>query len=223
MIQNKRKFGKSIIKTCVICNIQFGVHNCRRNIAKYCSKKCWYERNGIKIKKICLQCKKEYIITPKRKDSTFCSHQCHSLFLKGKLNIALQTGRQKIKGKNHPMWGKHHTEETKRKISLNHADMSGNNSPSWKGGITPINERIRKSKRFIEWAKAIKERDNYICVICKTRGGKLHSDHIKPFSLYPELRFELSNGQTLCKNCHLAKTSIDMILIRKESNIWMKN
>jgi hypothetical protein len=33
------------------------------------------------------------------------------------------------KGENNPFYGKRHSEETKRKMSLNHADMSGKNNP----------------------------------------------------------------------------------------------
>jgi 5-methylcytosine-specific restriction endonuclease McrA len=46
------------------------------------------------------------------------------------------------------------------------------------------------------------ERDNYICQLCFKRGGKLQADHIKPFAFFPKLRFILSNGRTLCINCH---------------------
>jgi 5-methylcytosine-specific restriction endonuclease McrA len=37
---------------------------------------------------------------------------------------------------------------------------------------------------------------------CGERGGRLEADHIKPVSKFPELIFELTNGRTLCRDCH---------------------
>lgn len=73
---------------------------------------------------------------------------------------------------------------------------------SWKGGVTPINNRIRRSLNMRLWRTAIFMRDDYTCVSCHQRGGRLHADHVKPFALYPNLRFKLSNGRTLCVKCH---------------------
>lgn len=56
-----------------------------------------------------------------------------------------------------------------------------------------------------EWRSEIFKRDNFTCQLCWKSGGKLQADHIKSFSAYPELRFDLSNGRTLCVLCH-AKT-----------------
>lgn len=79
---------------------------------------------------------------------------------------------------------------------------TGENNSQWKGGITPINKAIRESIEYEEWRKYCMERDNFTCVECGIIGGRLEVDHIKPFSLYPDLRLELSNGRTLCKPCH---------------------
>ena len=81
--------------------------------------------------------------------------------------------------------------------------LRGINHPNWKGGITPINMQIRSSLKMKEWRKKVFEKDDYTCQICGEHGGRLVADHIKPFSLYPELRFELSNGRTICKKCDL--------------------
>lgn len=80
--------------------------------------------------------------------------------------------------------------------------VQGIKHPNWKGGITSINKKIRASIEYEEWRKAVLERDLYTCQNCFIIGGYLEVDHIKPFAFYPKLRFELSNGRTLCKPCH---------------------
>lgn len=53
-----------------------------------------------------------------------------------------------------------------------------------------------------DWRTAVFERDNYTCQMCGERGGRLQAHHIKPYKEHPELRHDLSNGQTLCVECH---------------------
>lgn len=78
----------------------------------------------------------------------------------------------------------------------------GEANPAWRGGVSHPNRRIRASKAFREWREKVFERDDYTCQMCGVRGGYLEPDHIKPFAYFPELRFELSNGRTLCQPCH---------------------
>lgn len=81
--------------------------------------------------------------------------------------------------------------------------VTGPKNPKWKGGITPENQRIRLSPEMKVWRIAVFERDNYTCQFCFKRDVKLNADHIKSFALHPELRFELTNGRTLCVDCHM--------------------
>ena len=80
---------------------------------------------------------------------------------------------------------------------------SGEKNPNWKGGAHTKNNALRRTKRYRHWRTAVFERDDYTCQMCSLRGVYLEADHIKPFAFFPELRFEINNGRTLCKECHM--------------------
>lgn len=65
-----------------------------------------------------------------------------------------------------------------------------------------LDRLARYSVEAAKWRKAVFERDDYSCQVCRVRGGYLEADHIKPWAYFPDLRFELSNGRTLCRPCH---------------------
>ena len=95
--------------------------------------------------------------------------------------------------------GYKHTLETRIKDS---EARKGVKHWNWQGGINPINDTIRKSFEFRIWREAVFTRDSYTCQKCGRLGGEERSHHIKNFAQYPELRFAIDNGITLCKKCH---------------------
>ncbi len=128
--------------------------------------------------------------------------------------------------------GKKHTEETKKKLRIINLGkkiseetrlkmsiaqkrigkkppvMFGEKNPNWKGEYTN-NHEIRMSPPYFMWRKKVIERDNYTCKFCGYKShtrikGKsdIQADHIKPFSTYKDLRFNIDNGRTLCIWCH---------------------
>lgn len=80
--------------------------------------------------------------------------------------------------------------------------LSGEEHPLWKGDAVNENRRIRKSKKYVEWRTNIFEKDYYVCQCCGKRSSRLNVHHIKSFANYPNLRFDIKNGITLCTSCH---------------------
>lgn len=155
------------------------------------------------VKKNCLLCKKDFLIKAginrakvARGGGKYCSHPCY------------------WESKKETRKGYKHSSETKAKIKAK--VLRGEKSPFWRGGTTPLSYLIKANELYRNWRKAIFERDNYTCLECGERGGELHVDHIKPFSLIIfenkinsleralncfEL-WEQENGRTLCAACH---------------------
>lgn len=77
-----------------------------------------------------------------------------------------------------------------------------------------LDRLARYSPEASAWRRAVFERDKYTCQFCGQRGGRLEADHIKPWAYFKELRFELSNGRTLCGKCH-DKTKLSSSVMRK--------
>lgn len=79
--------------------------------------------------------------------------------------------------------------------------LRGPLSPSWKGGISSLMARLRRSGEYQAFRREVLLRDGYLCVLCGH--PTVTVDHIKPFALFPELRTNPDNGRALCTPCHL--------------------
>jgi len=95
----------------------------------------------------------------------------------------------------------------KKKVARKPRDRTGSNNPNWRGGVNYENRKDRNGERYKLWRESVFKRDNWTCQKCGARSKKGHlirleAHHIKPFATYPELRFAIDNGLTLCKKCH---------------------
>lgn len=97
------------------------------------------------------------------------------------------------------MSGRKLSDQHRRSLSEKFKGENGNN---WKGGITPLNKKLRDSVEYKLWREAVLKRDRNECIWCGDKEN-LQADHIKQFAYYPELRFAIDNGRTLCKSCHM--------------------
>src|SRR3990167_521631 len=126
---------------------------------------------------------------------------------------------------------------TKYWLGKKRPEMSGKNSPFWKGGLTPLYWKIRNSFEMKQWRKAIFERDNYTCIWCgNDKGGNLNADHIISFAsilhnnkintfekaLECKILWDISNGRTLCHSCHTKTENYGHLGGRKEIH-YFKN
>lgn len=179
-----------------------------------------------KIITIARTCKHEFMIYPgdlKRGKDNFCSRKCYYKSTKGRqvvphgtapwnkgkkgvytketINNMRMTRKGKNTGEKHPMWGRKLSLEERIKLSLAHQKVD-----VWIGFTTTERKRDMRTRRYIDWRISVFERDNYTCQECGIRGGTLNADHIKPYVAYPEVRYDINNGRTLCVDCH-RKTS----------------
>jgi 5-methylcytosine-specific restriction endonuclease McrA len=80
----------------------------------------------------------------------------------------------------------------------------GENHYNWKGG-KPW-KRFADPK-YLQWRNSVLQRDNYVCQhcgrTCKKSEKGLAAHYLKAYAKYPELRFDINNGITLCRECHM--------------------
>ena len=82
-------------------------------------------------------------------------------------------------------------------------------------GISSLN-KLERDRFQREVQKTVFERDNYKCQLCR-KEGYLHVEHIKEWSKFPKLRFNLNNLRTLCRECHYFVTFGKQI---SQNNRW---
>lgn len=137
---------------------------------------------------------------------------------------------RKRMGAGNPMYGKTTSQKQKEvarayfsgprnpmRKKENREKVSGPNCHLWRGGITPLNLRIREIYEYREWRRSVFVRDNYTCQSCGKRGGgELHVDHKIPFATLLQRHkirseeqarkcvelWDIDNGRTLCLPCH---------------------
>lgn len=170
------------------------------------------------------------------KNRKYCSRKCYADSIRGRpnprnkewqenltksLKRSYKNGRKAyFLGKKRPDFSEKF-KEMWRKGLIKRKKLYGNNNPAWRGGLTKLEKRIRECEKYEKWRKQIFERDDYTCQNCRKKGGRLHAHHIKAFvkllkennistlkeALNCEELWDIDNGKTLCKRCHILTES----------------
>lgn len=85
----------------------------------------------------------------------------------------------------------------------NHIHKLKENNPNWKGGITPEVMCARSSNEYEKWRNEVYKKDWYTCQCCgKSKHIEKQAHHLINFAHNENLRYDVENGITLCKDCH---------------------
>ena len=188
----------SLSRQCIICGEEIirGGRNIKQwKNAKYCSPECYHKS----LKGNQLHFKPELHKNEKILCACGCgqeipkldTHFRHRKYILGHVN----KGKKRNLSKE---WLENVTKSNIEKGKI----YCGSNHWNWKGGISGENAKIRKSYQYNVWRKSVYKRDNWTCQECKQKIKHPIAHHIKSFNDYPELRFEVDNGITLCRSCH---------------------
>ena len=107
------------------------------------------------------------------------------------------------------------TKKSVRRIISEYAQcLAEGKTFSWKKGFYSTRE-------WRELRYKVISASNGLCTACGAKAGesvRLHVDHIKPRSKYPELELDINNLQVLCEDCNLGKSNKDDTDFREVKN-----
>lgn len=169
-----------------------------------------------KAKNKCLVCKKVFVPRKERINTAkYCSHSCL-----WKMNIppsrkgipnSLEQNK-KISFSMKRAWQVHDWSERKKNLLL--VVRRGENHYRWNPNREEVKRNLRNDGEYKQWAKEVKHRDRSTCQLesddCL---GNIVVHHIKGWALYLDLRYEVSNGITLCQFHHPRKRIDEQRLI----------
>jgi hypothetical protein len=180
--------------TCVECGTEFQAKPYKE--WKFCSMVCYRKsRKGVFLtpSRPCLLCGKPVRGSHHEK---YCSHKCLSKAQESSRGRHLKCASC---GKDFRAYDSQiDAKYCSRKCFFAH--NRGKNHPRWNGGVL---RGKHNGATYDTWRTEVFERDDFTCQECGLRGTYLYAHHIRPWAKYPELRFEISNGVTLCKECHI--------------------
>lgn len=86
--------------------------------------------------------------------------------------------------------------------------LVGENNYNYNPALTDKEREFGRYKLYGEshkkWRKQVFERDGFTCQCCGKKGHKLNAHHLDGWNWAKDKRYDINNGITLCKECHLS-------------------
>lgn len=186
----------------------------RLSIRKFCSRACYSKSKVISVYKPCSTCHNIFSVKNTRfKKAKYCTHECYSKSLIKPIKEKIVKEKKILYNvcincnENFPI-------RKYRQFTANFCSyvcrgkyFHGERSVHWKKDRSTLAKRQeRDDGRYRDWRKSVWLRDNFKCRIASSDCcGRIEAHHILPWRDYPELRYELNNGITLCHAHHPIK------------------
>lgn len=180
----------------------------------YCSRKCYVASRRIVL--TCATCGKIFertVSTTKPERTYYCSKDCRDKGLVVEKPILTCAFCSK-QFERYPSEIKKMSERGYRHVFCSHkcraAMISAQFDPPHPyNGSTGPTPKGRNNSEYKKWRKAVYQKDAYVCQDCGAQNVLVCAHHFKSFLLYPKLRYDVSNGITLCFPCHHKRHSLN--------------
>lgn len=164
---------------CATCGTPFRPTNPRQ---RCCSVKCGMAHRKNRVTLICPNCHKPFDVpvSTARKGRVTCSNKCRYEY---------KTGSRGPNGGG-GAW------------------MRGERNPNWRGGVSEDRHEMHcRDARVHNWRREVLSRDKKTCQRCGVKRNtrkrvEVIAHHQKAWADFPESRFDVANGVTLCTGCH---------------------
>lgn len=115
-------------------------------------------------------------------------------------NVLCDCGKRSIKGKQNMKRG--NTRSCGCLVKNNGCVLYGEDHPNWNSNLTQEErERNRDTLQNTHWRYGVYSRDRYACVLCGDINN-INAHHLYGYSDYPQYRYDINNGVTLCSTHH---------------------
>ena len=135
-------------------------------------------------------------------------HPCLATIEKMRLaNLGKKQSQETIEKRRAKLKGQKRSDEFKKQARER---IRGEKHPRWISDRTVVVRQERNDPAYQQWRKQVWLRDGFKCKIANQDcAGRIEAHHILVWRDYPELRYNINNGITLCHAHHPRKMALE--------------